>query len=469
MPRRRIRIAEVTAFGAFPEDPAGPPEYSDEAVALRFAAENSDRLRYVAAWGQWYEFDGTRWRHETTLHAMDLARHVCRRVSSEAKIARKGRIALELASARTVAAVERLARADRRIAATTGQWDRDPWLLNMPTGTIDLRIGERRDHRLADYITRSTAVGALESSRCPLWERFLETVTGKDRQLCDFLKRMVGYALTGITDEHAMFFLYGKGANGKSVFVNTIAGVLGDYARAAPMETFTASHNDRHPTELAALRGARLVTAVETEEGRRWAESRIKMLTGGDTVAARFMRGDFFEFTPQFKLVVAGNHRPTIRGVDEAIRRRMNLVPFAVTIPEDERDEKLAERLREEWPGILRWMLDGCIDWAGEGLVQPKVVQEATAEYIASEDALAQWLADRCDLKAGWWTEVAALYSDWRKWADRAGEFIGSQKRFSQSLEDRGLQKRRSGHVNARGFSGIRLKPPEPDEGTEVP
>ena len=189
-------------------------------------------------------------------------------------------------------------------------------------------------------------------------------MTDGDHELVAFLQRVAGYALTGSTSAHALFFLYGTGANGKSVFVNTVAGILGDYHRTAPIETFTASSHERHPTDLAGLRGARLVTAVETEEGRRWAESRIKALTGGDKIAARFMRQDFFEFTPQFKLLIAGNHKPGLRSVDEAIRRRFNLIPFAVTIPDEERDENLTDNLKAEWPGILAWMIEtsGAID-----------------------------------------------------------------------------------------------------------
>ena len=174
---------------------------------------------------------------------------------------------------------------------------------------------------------------------------------------------MCGYALTGITREHALFFLYGTGANGKSVFLNTVSGIMADYATTAPIETFIASRDERHPTDIAGLQGARLVTAFETEDGRRWAESKLKALTGGDRVAARFMRQDFFEFVPQFKLLIAGNHKPRLRAVDEAMRRRFNLVPFTVTIPEPERDKDLAEKLRDEWPGILRWMVERCLAW----------------------------------------------------------------------------------------------------------
>src|SRR4030095_9190084 len=193
----------------------------------------------------------------------------------------------------------------------------------------------------------------------------------------------------GITREHAWFFLYGTGANGKSVFVNTIAALMGDYAKTAPIETFTETNSEHHPTDLAGLQGARLVSAVETEEDRRWAENKIKRLTGGDPISARFMRQDFFEYVPQFKLVVAGNHKPGLRSVDEATRRLLNLLPFTVTIPEAERDRELHEKLRTEWPGILGWAIEGCLNWQREGLNPPAIVSEATDDYLATEDLLA--------------------------------------------------------------------------------
>ena len=199
---------------------------------------------------------------------------------------------------------------------------------------------------------------------------------------------MFGYCITGSTREHGLFFFYGTGANGKSVLLNTVSGILGDYHRTAPIETFTASSVDRHPTELAGLQGRRLVTAIETEEGRRWAESRIKALTGGDKISARFMRADFFEYTPAFKLVIAGNHKPGLRSVDEAIRRRFHLIPFTVTIPEEKRDPDLFEKLSKEWPGILDWMINGAMHWQESGLRPPEAVTAATKAYLEAEDAL---------------------------------------------------------------------------------
>jgi hypothetical protein len=173
---------------------------------------------------------------------------------------------------------------------------------------------------------------------------------------------------------------------------NTVSGILGDYARSARIETFTESAVERHPTELAMLRGARLVSAIETEQGRRWAESRIKALTGGDRVAARFMRQDFFEYVPQFKLLIAGNHKPSLRSVDEAIRRRLHLIPFAITIPPAERDPALAGKLQAKWPAILAWMIEGCVEWQRQGLMVPPAVSAATSQYIEAEDAFGLWL-----------------------------------------------------------------------------
>jgi putative DNA primase/helicase len=433
---------------------ARPPAFSDIALALRFADKHANDLRFVAAWSRWFEWDGVRWHQDDTLRAFDLARAVCQAASSECN---KPRLAGVIAGAKTVAAVERLAKADRRHAATIAEWDADVWLLNTPGGTIDLHSGIMRPHRREDFCTKTTAVAP--GGDCPLWRQFLERITAGDAELQGFLQRMAGYALTGSTQEHALFFGHGTGANGKGVFVGTIQGVMGDYATTAPMETFIASTSDRHPTELAGLRGARLVTAQETEEGRRWAESKIKALTGGDRVSARFMRQDFFEFVPQFKLLIMGNHKPGLRGVDEAIRRRMNLIPFTVTIPAEERDEKLPAKLRGEWPGILRWMIAGCAAWQSRGLAQPEAVRAATEAYLAAEDALAQWMAERCAISLQRFATTAELFGDWVKWADTAGEFAGSQKRFSQALLNRGFVSDRQAGTGKMGFRGIGLKP----------
>ena len=204
------------------------------------------------------------------------------------------------------------------------------------------------------------------------------------------------------------------------------------------------------------MQGARLVTAVETEDGRCWAESKIKSLTGGDRIAARFMRGDFFEYVPQFKLVIAGNHKPGLRTVDEAMRRRFNLLPFTLTIPPSERDFELGEKLRTEWGGILGWAVEGCLMWQREGIHAPRAVVDATSQYLAAEDTLQRWIEDRCELSNAVWTPAAVLFGDWQSWCAVNQEHAGSQKKFSAVLEERGFASERT--RTARGFLGIGLR-----------
>ncbi len=430
------------------------PANSEEDLALQFARERRSDARFVAEWGTWYRMQGHKWAADKTLETVHDARLVCRGAANRCQDAKT---ADDLASARTVANVERLARSDRALAATTDQWDRDTLILNTPGGVVDLRVWAERPARPEDYLTKSTSVApAAIGTACPLWMTFLATVMGGDRELCDFLQRMCGYFLTGDTSAHALFFAHGTGANGKSVFVNTIAGIMGDYATSAPMETFMAAKDDRHPTELADLRGARLVTSIETEEGRRWAESRVKALTGGDPIKARFMRQDFFEFIPQFKLFIAGNHKPALRGVDEAIRRRFHLIPFNVTIPQQQRDPDLAEKLKGEWPAILRWAIIGYDHFLESGLQPPEAVRAATAEYLDSEDAFSLWFEESCDASVDGFETSSALFASWKSWATGAGEFAGSVKRFSQTMQGHGYAVGRRSH--ARGFEGVSLR-----------
>ena len=428
-----------------------PAEFSDDALALRFTNEHGSDLRYTASLGRWNRWDGTHWPEDDTLEVYDLARTSCRATAATTEKSLVARIG----SAQTIAAVERLARSDRRHAATVEQWDADVWLLNTPGGVVDLRTASLRPALRSDYMTKLTA--AIPGGDCPLWRSFLAQITAEDEELQRFMQRMCGYAATGVTREQAMFFLYGTGANGKSVFMSTVSGVLGDYARSAPIEAFIASSNEHHPTDLAGLCGARLVTAIETEDGRHWAESKLKALTGGDRIAARFMRQDFFEYTPQFKLIISGNHKPGLRTVDTAIRRRFNLIPFEVTIPPAKRDLELAEKLRAEWGGILQWMVDGALIWQRDGLDAPITVTEATESYFAAEDAISQWIVERCELGTDYWESSRRLFADWSQWAEANGEAVGKPKGFSQRIGERnGVSPKPT--TAARGFSGIRLK-----------
>jgi putative DNA primase/helicase len=436
-----------------PEPVILSPEFSEDALALEFTARHKHELRYCAQWGTWLGWDGTRWKSEKTLRAFDLARAVARDFANLAK-------SKKIADAKTVAAIERLARSDRRHAATVDIWDADPWLLNTPGGMVDLHTGTLLPHDPERYITKITAVAPADQLDCPLWLKFLHDATGGDKELIRFLRQWAGYCLTGDTREHALLFAYGPGGNGKTVWLNTMAGILADYAKNAPMETFAASQSDRHPTDLAMLKGARMVCASETEEERAWAEVRIKQLTGGDTIAARFMRQDFFEYRPQFKLTVIGNHKPVLRNVGEAERRRFNVVPF--TRKPARPDKELETKLKAEWPAILRWMIEGCLDWQQNGLTRPQIVIAATETYFSEQDTLRHWLEDSCETGPHTSDTQAVLFKSWTDYAIAAGEKPGTKKSFTQTMHDRyGFEpvKHTPGSNAKRGFLGVQVRP----------
>jgi len=442
----------IVRLAALQESGNEIPPTAEDSIALAFAERHADQLRHVAVWGRWQGFDGACWAHDDTLHVFDLVRVICREAATEAQ-----KVACMVASAKTVAAVERLARSDRRLAATVGQWDADPWLLTAGTRTIDLRTGIDRAPNPADYITKTTACPAAPAGTPhPLWTRFLRRVTGENCELEQFLQRYIGYCLSGHTSEHAFVFAHGTGANGKSTFVSTIAKIFGEYATVADMNTFLASNSERHPTDLAKLAGARLVVAQEMQRGRRWDESKIKTLTGGDKITARFMRQDYFDYMPSFKLLIAGNHKPRLSGVDEAMRRRLLLVPFVVQIPPAERDPHLARKLEPEWPAILRWCIDGCLEWQHVGLSPPAVVGEATESYLADQDNVGQWL-EECTHDGGQFafTLTSALFASWKAWCEDRNLKPGSASSLSEALADRGFMKKRESGTGRRGFAGL--------------
>ena len=435
-------LAQVMTDGRVP--------FSEDDLAYRFSTEHAADLRYCDEWRCWLHWDESRWAKISTARVFGLVRETCRRAAALCNQPSR-----KIASGATVAAVERLARSDPRHLTSPDQFDVDAFALNTPGGVVDLRSGETRPNRPDDLMTKVTAVAP--GGHCPLWLDFLGRVTGGDGELESFLQRVAGYALTGSTREHALFFLYGTGANGKSVTIDTLARIGGDYTRAAPVEMFMASRNDRHPTELASLRGARLVTATETEGNRRWAESRIKHLTGGGMISARVMRGDPFDFEPIFKLVITGNHKPRLNGVDEAIRRRMNMIPFVVTIPPEERDHDLPEKLQAEWPGILAWAIEGAVDWHANGLQPPAAVTEATDEYLAGEDLIAVWIDERCYQEPTARTLSSELFASFKDWNEAAGERPGTQRAFSMALENHGYQKEEKKAREGRYFLGLRI------------
>jgi putative DNA primase/helicase len=355
--------------------------------------------------------------------------------------------------------IERGARTEHSLAVTSDQMDANQFLLATPLGTVDLQTGLLRASDPADLLTKVTAVAPSERSDCPRFRKFMDEATRGDQELIRFLQQFCGYSLTGSIREQALAFICGPGGNGKGVFANVIGGILKDHAKVAPMEALTASNAVRHETELAMLRGARLVTASETEAGKSWAEARVKQLTGGDPITARFMHRDHFTFKPTFKLLVIGNHKPALRNVDNANRRRMNIVEFP-HIPA-EPDLVLEAKLKGEWPAILRWMIEGCLDWQDAGLIRPKSVIKASADYLASQDtfgaAFSEWIAEACDVGPSLRETGAALRESWESHANKAGEPVGNPNRFSEAMQKRGFEVKR-GTGGTRLYLGIALK-----------
>lgn len=431
-------------------------ELTEDGVARAFTARFKGRLRFDHEAGAWYEWMGDHWRRDGTGLAFQFAREVARKLSEDGGTR-------EQATARKkgfAAGVEAFARVDRAHAVTQAVWDQDPFLMGVRGGVVDLRTGELLPADPAHGITKRAAVAPAATADCPIWLGFLDQATGGDLEVIGFLRRWLGYCLTGDTREHALIFVYGPGGNGKSVLLNTVTRLMGDYATTAAMDTFTTSKGDKHPTELALLRGARLVTASETEEGRAWAEARIKQMTGGDPVTARFMRCDFFTYQPQFKLTIVGNHAPALSNVDDAARRRFNILPF-VRKPEKP-DRELEAKLEAEWPGILRWMIEGTGEWLRDGLGQPESIRAATANYFSEQDMVARWIEERCTLTPAnptHYETAAELFASWSDFAKAAGEPAGTQKRLAPKLRMRGLRDcfRWSNGRSVRAWEGIEI------------
>lgn len=434
-------------------DPGTP--ITEDLGARLFAARYQGKLAYCHDQGRWFQFDGAIWRGLHTPLAFHYARELARRLSVRSSSV------TTLQKTRYAAGVEQFARADPIFARTAEFWDRDTFLLGTPDGTVDLHTGALRPSVSDDNITKATAVPPHSWADCPLWLEFLRVATDDNEELVRFLQQICGYALTGDTREHALFFLYGPGGNGKSVFINTISGIIGDYAMTATMDTFASRRHSSIPSDIAMMRGARLVTASETAEGEKWDQQRIAQLTGSDAITARFLRQEFFTFRPQFTLMFVGNHKPSLGSVDDAMRRRFNIIPFTVkpAVP----DRHLEDRLRAEWPAILRWMIDGCLDWQANGLLRPAIVSEATQDYFEDQNTLQQWLDQECevDFRNFHLCEPSALlFSSWSKYAKSCGDDPGNARTFKASMDKLGFKfkKDRSG----RWFHFVRLMQSEP-------
>ena len=441
---------------------AGDARCTDLGNARRLVQMHGQDMRYCYLWKAWIVWDGMRWARDNSGQVYRWAKHTVTRIYGEAQNAldeeRKelAKWAIKSESRDRISAMIELAQSEPGIAIQPEDLDTDAMLLNATNGTLNLRTLELQPHRREDYITKLTPIFYDELAQAPTWDSFLWRIMAGNIELINFLQRTVGYALTGDVSEQCLFYLYGKGANGKSTFLTTILAMLSrDYATQAAPELLTAG--DRHPTEIADLRGLRFVASTEIEDGRRMAEGLVKQMTGGDVLKARFMRADFFQFEPTHKLFLAANHKLIIRGTDHAMWRRIRLIPFTVTIPDAEKDLKLVEKLRAELPGILRWAVSGCADWLGQGLNPPAEVTGATAEYRNEMDVLGRYLEERLMYGEFLTTQAADLYADYCAWCKDNGEKELSQIRFGRDLVDRGLNKATNPSNRRTYYQGVGL------------
>jgi len=454
-----VRIS-VNGHGSSP--PSQGYNLTDLGNAERFVRDHGEDVRYCYPWRKWLVWTGTRWERDDTGKVHKLAKETVRAIYREASDAEDEDRRKALAKHATqseaepkIRAMLELAKSETPISPDT--LDADPWLFNATNGTIDLRTGALREHRREDLITKLALVEYAPSATAPTWEAFLERVLpGED--LRTFVQRAAGYSATGDISEQCMFINHGTGANGKSTFQETISAALGDYAMRTPTEMLLAKRSDGVPNDVARLKGSRFVSASETEEGRRLAESRIKDLTGQDTITARFMRAEWFDFEPVHKLWLSTNHKPEIRGTDAAIWRRIRLMPWTVSIPPAEQDKKLPKKLRAELPGVLAWIVRGCLEWRHKGLQAPEEVRRATVEYRAEMDVVGAFLAECCVLGSDQDVSAADLYKAYGEWCKDTGEAQVKQRRFGGQLTERGAFERyRGGKSGGHRWRGLDL------------
>jgi P4 family phage/plasmid primase-like protien len=437
---------------------------TDYGNAERLVKCHGANLRYCEAWGKWLVWDDSRWVVDRTGEVMRRAKYTIRAFIREAldidddtKRQAYLKHLLKSESERALRAMIALAQSEPGIPVVPEKLDTHPMLLTCKNGTLDLTTGELRPHRREDLITKMVPVEYDPSAECPTVDRFIADIFGNDPEMVAYIWRALGYALTGSCKERVMFILWGaKGNNGKTTLLELLADVLCDYSAKVRADTLMIKRGDGGiPNDLARLKGARFVFSSEGEENRRLAEALVKEITGGDTITARFMRAEWFDFKPEFKLFFATNHRPVIRGTDNAIWKRIHLIPFTERFVENPGagehpiDKDLPAKLRAELPGFLARMVKGCMEWQQKGLCPPEKVQAATEEYRAEMDVMADWIAECCVVTPKAQAAPMALYESYSKWCVAAGETPMKLKSFSLRLKDRGFEAKR---VKGRRF-----------------
>jgi len=456
------RIGDESVYLRLRQLQKGLLQFTDTTNAYRLMTEHGKDIRYNALWKKWLVWNGAHWSLDDGYLIHDRGLRMIRGIYEELLKTADYRDRLEIEkhamqseSARRRKALIEVASWIPELNVKTDDLDCDPWLLNVRNGTIDLRTGEIREHRPEDLITMRANVDFDPRADCPAWRQFLLQIMNYSHELFGFVQKAEGWAVTGDTSEQTTFILFGSGANGKSTFLNTLMNILGEYASATPTATFMKRTGDHMTNDLARLRGTRFVTTTETDQGRRLSEPLIKQITGNDRITARFLYGEYFNFVPTFKIWMATNHKPVIKGTDHGIWRRIKLLPFTTKIEEERQDRRLEEKLMLESAGILNWLVEGARRWRAEGLKAPKIVVNATDEYRAEMDVIGDFLKDRCSMAEGAAVRARELFKCYQDWCDDNNERACSERLFGLRLKELGIAQKRC--MDERHWLGVGL------------
>jgi len=456
-------ILDESVYLRISELKKGSIQFTDSTNAERLLREHKRDIRYFTAWKKWLVWNGTNWKTDeggALIHekGLETVRNIYDELSKTDDY--RERIDIEnfariSESIRRREAMIKTAQYIQELNITADDLDGNPWLLNVRNGTVDVLTGEFREHRQEDMITKLANVEYDPSADCPLWKQFIREIMDYKPELINFLQTAAGWALTGDNTEQTMFILYGCGANGKTTFLNTIQNLLGDYATSTPTESFMKKNTDQYTNDIARLRGTRFVSTTEAEQGRRLSEPLIKKITGNDPITARFLYGEYFNFTPAFKIFMATNHKPLIKGTDHGIWRRIKLIPFTTTIAQDKQDKNLEAKLKQEASGILNWLLEGTARWKKEGLIAPSDILNATDEYRGEMDVIGNFIKERCVKDGDITIRIRDLYKAYADWCDENKEHAVSERFFTMRLKEMGFTQGRTAEM--RFWVGIGL------------
>jgi putative DNA primase/helicase len=440
--------------------------YTDLGNARRLVSRHGKNIRFIHEWKKWIIWNGNRWEVDNDGAVVRLAKDTVTAMYSQAlRITDSDKRhqlighALKSQAEPRLRAMVSLAESEIEVVLSAKTLDANPWLLGVQNGVIELKTGEFRPGRREDFITKQAGVSYDPDAQCVEWLKFLDTVTDGDKQLQVYLQRALGYALTGSVQEEVTFILWGTGNNGKSTFRETLHALHGDYALAADASLLTEQRTRGGATEeIARLKGCRFVAVNETNENDQLNEARVKFITSQDTMTARYLYGHLFDFFPTHKAFVTTNHKPIVRGTDKGIWRRLHLIPFTVTIPENAVETEFRERrLMPELPGILNWAIEGVAAYLKEGLNPPETVLAATDEYRKDMDVVGQWLEERCVREPNASTPTNTAYCDYTQWAASEIGWALTSLRWRRNLSDRGFDAAKGTH-GQRVIKGLRLK-----------